>query len=496
MIRLGINSSRHLEAKMVLPMPGKKPKKLDVDYYFFTPSKLNVNGRNISREAMLRKFVVHGRYASPELSFDEILDKESQVSPLARITYCSMDFMHRVDSEKSFIHEAQSLANCASHLFKTTLEHFKNICDDSDEKDEMDEIIAEWTAKVPILIKRTRRILDVAEKTFPQSNLMVTAMQWADEDISATAEASSLDMFILSQKVMGNSDADRLKLMEIVKNESEYRQRRNYPTSNQNSENSAYRRSTLKKWSQSVLYLNQVISKSPERVSFAIAGVAAAVAMTFAAVMAIFANKWFLENSLPYLVLIITTYACKDRIKEGLRALILKTMPRWISDQVSYLRYPGTGKNVCKSKSKVTFTTPDKVPEKINAAREDYRNPFRSMLPTEDVVHYTRYLTINKADAEEEEKNKAIKNLDFITRIRMDDWLKEMDDSFNDVTYYEEDTDEIAQGKAGHLYHIHLIIEEFSKHDKIDNIYHYLVVMNRSGIVRTELISSNNRYSD
>jgi hypothetical protein len=325
---------------------------------------------------------------------------------------------------------------------------------------------------------------------------MVTAMQWADEDISATAEASSLDMFILSQKVMGNSDADRLKLMEIVKNESEYRQRRNYPTSNQNSENSAYRRSTLKKWSQSVLYLNQVISKSPERVSFAIAGVAAAVAMTFAAVMAIFANKWFLENSLPYLVLIITTYACKDRIKEGLRALILKTMPRWISDQVSYLRYPGTGKNVCKSKSKVTFTTPDKVPEKINAAREDYRNPFRSMLPTEDVVHYTRYLTINKADAEEEEKNKAIKNLDFITRIRMDDWLKEMDDSFNDVTYYEEDTDEIAQGKAGHLYHIHLIIEEFSKHDKIDNIYHYLVVMNRSGIVRTELISSNNRYSD
>lgn len=494
MLRVNINSSRHLESKMVLPMPDKNKKKIDIDYYFFTPNKLNVNARNISREAMLRKFVAHGRFASPQLTLRELINDDNSISPLNVLTYYSEDILHNIPSEQAFIHEAQSLTCCMNHLCKTLLQRFKVLCEEEEDKEEMEGVIAKWTASTPKLIRKVRRVLEITEKNLPENNLMVTAMLWADESLSNAVEATSLDMYLMSQKFLGKDSKTRPLLMDLVKNENEYRQKRNYPTSNQNSENSSYRRSTLKKWSQSVLYLNPFVSKSPERVSFAIAGFAAAIAMTFAAVMAIFANKWFIENSLPYLLLIITTYAFKDRIKEGLRALILKIMPRWISDQVAYLRNPATGKNICKSKSKLTFTTPDKVPEKITASREDYKNPFRSMLPPEDVLHYTRYLIINKSDSESEAINRAVKNLDFITRIRMDDWLKEMDDSFNDVTYYEEDTEEITTSKAGHLYHIHMIIEESSVKDKLDNIYHYLVVMNHSGIVRVELISVTNKF--
>lgn len=494
MIRLGINSSRHLETKMVLPMPEETKKSIDLDYYFFTPSKLNVNGTAISREAMLRKFVVHGRYASPDFTLEQLLDKTNKSSPLTQVMEYSQDFFHSVPNERAFIHEVQVLTISISHEFKKILHHCKITTEDASDRDELLELLTRWNLNVPKVIRRVRHVLDDAEKQFQKTNLIVTALQWADEDISTSAEANSLEMYLLSQHTLGNTDETRAALMEIVKTESLYRQKRNYPTSNANSENSAYRRSTLKKWSQSVLYLSPQISKSPQTVSFIIAGVAAAVAMTFAAIMAIFANKWFLENSLPWLLLIITSYAFKDRIKEALRAVIIKLMPRWISDQVSYLRNPRTGRVICKSKCKVTFTSPDKVPEKINSAREDYKNPFRSMLPKEDVVHYTRYLTMNKAAENEDLQSMATKNLDFITRIRLDDWLKEMDDSVNDVTYYEENTEGIAMEKAGHLYHIHLIVEEFSKSDKIDNIYHYLVVMNRQGIVRTELISSTNKY--
>lgn len=492
MIRLAINSSRHLETKMVLPMPEKKKQSIDVDYYFFTPSKLHVNSSANSRESMLRKFVTHGRYASPLSTFSQILDMNDETSSLTLLTKSSENFFDKNLSERSFISEAQSLIDAITKISKLSFKQVKQLCENKASEGALTSLLIEWTDNFPKVVERIRSLLAKAEEVLPETNLMRIALVWSDEALSSTEESYSLDMYIISQGLLGIDHPLIKKLMQIVKDESNYRNKRNYPTANKNSENSSYRRTTLKKWSQSVLYLNEQISRTPQNISFIIAGVAAAIAMGFALVMTIFANKWFVENSTPYLALIIISYAFKDRIKEGLRAVITKLMPRLICDQVSYLKNPRTDKKICKSRSKVQFTKPSKVPAEIIKAREDYKNPFRHLLPEEDVLHYTKYLTISKDAKNRDTKSFILKDLDFITRIRLDDWFKEMDDTVNDVSYYEGNKDEIAQEKAMHLYHVHLIIKEYSKTDKINRIYHHLLVLSRQGIMRTELISTTN----
>ena len=124
------------------------------------------------------------------------------------------------------------------------------------------------------------------------------------------------------------------------------------------------------------------------------------------------------------------------------------------------------------------------VPPLILQKRLEKGNPFQDMLPEEDVVHYTRYVKIFKT-----EKDRTIgpwiNAITVITRIRIDDWLKEMDDP-NDIMYVSSDEGDFEQQNSERVYHLHLVITESSKKQGIDEINHYRVIMNKTGILRLE----------
>jgi hypothetical protein len=135
----------------------------------------------------------------------------------------------------------------------------------------------------------------------------------------------------------------------------------------------------------------------------------------------------------------------------------------------------------------IELTKASKVPQRIREVRKERSNPFLDLLPVEDVVHYTRYVKILK-----NERGKTvgpwINAISVITRIRIDDFLKEMDDP-SDVMYVSSDEGDFEQQNSERVYHLHLIIQETSIEDNIDHIQHYRVVLNKSGIIRLENLS-------
>ncbi|HCJ94992.1 MAG TPA: hypothetical protein DHV69_07290, partial [Sphaerochaeta sp.] len=74
-----------------------------------------------------------------------------------------------------------------------------------------------------------------------------------------------------------------------------------------------------------------------------------------------------------------------------------------------------------------------------------------------------------------------------ITRIRIDDWLKEMDDP-NDVMYVASGDGDFEQQNSDRVYHVHLVITETSKKQNINDIHHYRIIMNKKGILRMETL--------
>jgi hypothetical protein len=74
-----------------------------------------------------------------------------------------------------------------------------------------------------------------------------------------------------------------------------------------------------------------------------------------------------------------------------------------------------------------------------------------------------------------------------ITRIRIDDWLKEMDDP-SDVVYVSSSEGDLEQQNSDRVYHLHLVITEASKKKAIEDIHHYRLILNKKGILRMETI--------
>ena len=121
MVEVRKYSSRHLEIKFVLPFAKKKVIKKDITYYIFTPEHLNVNSKTTSLESMRHKFRTHGRYGSPELTLDELIDANNRISPLTKI----IGYVDSLKKGKSlnisdveFTHETQAIVNILRHQLK------------------------------------------------------------------------------------------------------------------------------------------------------------------------------------------------------------------------------------------------------------------------------------------------------------------------------------------------------------------------------------------
>ena len=492
MIDVRIHSSRHLETKITYPIPEHASYERDVNYYIFTPTQLHVSSEFITDEAMLRKFQAHARYSSPEITLDELLDRENRTSPLVLLEqYTQARVEGRNDvSDTIFIHELQTLSNSFRHESAMILHECKALAKEP-QVAELRGLLRDWCHETEEAVDRFRRLLQAFRVHYPAGNRMVTAFEWADEAISLVVENASLEMYLSLESLFGELQDSAFSLLRRSRAELSYRREQHYESvvskdNRYSSEAVAYRSGVLKKWTQSVLYLTPVLSKAPKRVAGMLAGTAAAIAMTFATLAAIFAETFFLKNSMQWALLVILAYVFKDRIKEGLRAFFFKVVPRLLADQIYAFVSPRTGKKLSRMKVVMRLRKASQIPDFVFDKRMSEGNPFQDMLPEEDVVHFTRYVKVFKT-----EKDRTIgpwiNAITVITRIRIDDWLKEMDDP-SDVVYVSSAQGDLEQQNSDRVYHLHLIITEASKKQAIEDIHHYRLILNKKGILRMEQV--------
>jgi len=496
MIDVRVHSSRHIETKITYPIPEKEEYERELHYYIFSPAQLHVSSDMVPSSDMLRKFQTHARYSSPEITLDELLDRGNKTSPLILLEEYVENRFSGADtiSDTIFMHELQTLSNSIRHDTGVIVAECASLTASAKIK-ELSSMLDTWSAEITEVLLRFRNLLARMRVHYPTGNRIITAFEWADESISLIVENNSLEMYLSLEPLFSQIQETAYALMRLSRTELAYRREHKYPSvvnkeNKYSSEAVAYRSGVLKKWTQSVLYLTPVPSKAPQRVAGMLAGAAAAIAMTFATLASIFAETFFLKNSMQWALLVIIAYVFKDRIKEGLRQVFSRFVPKLLADQISSFVSPRTGKTLSRAKVILKIVKATQVPFKICEARRDSTNPFQDMLPTEDVIHYTRYVSINKTE-KDRTMGPWINAMTVITRIRIDDWLKEMDDP-NDVAYRVSSSEgDFEQQNSDRVYHLHLIIEEISEKDGFDNLWHYRVVLNRMGIVRLEKLSGD-----
>jgi hypothetical protein len=484
------HSSRHLETKIILPIPETKAYEREIHYYLFSPPQLCVNKTTNPEPEILQKFQAHGRYSSPEFTFEELLDEENEISPLTVLHAYVLRLEQDLDSvpERNVIHELQSMVNSIRHENKACLRDCKDFVQLS-MVDKTKELLDDWYRNTRLLQSKVRALISRMEKICPEEERMLVAFSWADEAISLLDEKQAIDFYMVASPP-GDARLSLVlpELLRFSREESRYRSDRGYLSGSTDPETVQYRKAVLKKWTQSALYLVPDISRWPSRVSQILAGTAAAIAMTFAILTSIFAENAFIKNSLQWSLIIIIAYVFKDRIKEWLRTFFNAILPKMMADEISSFISPKDGSRICSSRIKLNYLEKSEVPKKVREIRRDKTNPFADMLPDEDVIHYVRNLRMHPAGKRKTrpDKRPLENNFTLITRIRLDDFLKEMDDPNDIMLRMDPDADELDQLNSERVYHLHLVIRECSDKDKVDSYSHHCVVVNKSGIVRIE----------
>lgn len=476
MVEVKKYSSRHLEIKFVLPFAQKKVLKKDITYYIFTPDHLNVNSSTTSLDSMRHKFRTHGRYASPELTLDELIDSKNKISPLIKL----IEYVEKLKgneeleiSDIEFTHEAQATVNSLRHQLK----NFQANCYCLIKEKKIDEfvkVVKEWRSKRKILESKFTLLINDLKELNLANDMFLQALYWADEASSLISEQFSCEIFGVCENA---EELDKVNnnLKKIINHEIRRRKKMGY-SSNENDESLAYRRESLRKWSKSVLRLDPNISKTPKRVNEIVAGIAASLAMTFTLLATFFAQSFLSNQTIRWELLLIIIYVFKDRIKDGIKRVFNSIQPKLVADEIYTYKSPRTGKKVCTNRNNLLYLTENTVKKEVRKVRrETSTNTFYKMFREESVVKFSHFLKIYPLKKNlDTTESPWMKNLALVDHIRMDDWFKEMIDRYVDVDNINEPNNSV--------YHIHLVIEDkLSK--KTSDYYHYLVVIDYSGIL-------------
>jgi len=338
-----------------------------------------------------------------------------------------------------------------------------------------------------VYLQEIRAFLEEFRKLHPRfidpaiSDKMRTALNWTDEAISLSTEK----VLFLIRPIFTEDEIIR-EIDALIKSEKSYRKKTGYPSfleeeNGQEVERILYRESILKKWSQTVLYMSSEETKTRKSVGHIVAGAAAAIAMSFAVLATFFAESLFASYSVPWALVIVVSYILKDRIKEILRSILVRIMPRIISDRSERLIDQARQKPVGKTKSMVRLIQPTEAPDRVRDLRKSGSNPFRSILPEETVIHFLKDVSINNRKLFAE--HTRVEAITEIIRIKMDRFLEEMDASKKYLHTWLDGEARAIKGKR--VYHINLILSLSGK-GRDEKLFRYRLVVNHQGIQRIE----------
>ena len=491
------HGKHHIELKTKLPIPETGHGRFDLNFYFFSPSQLRFNKETLSIKKVLSNIQTYTRFTSPTLPLSALSSLDCELSPLCRINQYLEKLELAVSVENhELIYELQTLVNS----FRGEMKSFIFLLEQ--QLNERVEDIELYEERIRTNLKDIKKILKVLRSFFPRfldgriDEKARIGLSWTDEALGLLAVRNAIRLHSILESY-GRLDGVKSELQNFVLKENQYRAERQYITALQSEKNKlkeklAYRDSILKKWTQSAMYLRSVESKIPRNIGHILSGLAAATAMTFAVLAAVYAERFFIKNTTPWALIIILSYVFKDRIKEILRDVFAKLLPKFAADKIFRLIEPSTLKQAGLSQVIVRFGYEKDIPEEIREMRNSRGNPFSSILPPLDVLQYHRYISLNsKMIRSTHTRHNGITE---ITRIRIDDYLKEMDDP-EDVSY------KLEKGKrkkilGNRVYHIHLIValKEDSKRARA-RFFHYCLIMNRSGLLRVEFRGAGGRMN-
>lgn len=491
--RITSHGTRQLELQMVYPLSrSEKRKQYHIDFYIYSPYQLGITRESYGTLRLLRDMRSYTRYEVTSLmSLAKLADPACDISPLTRILGMLQNAAGMRDiSETTVLYELRGLGSMFHNQLREIRRLLTGMLKDGRQVADVKPGLDLFLHDLDLFLERFRslRPLFIDPRISSESR---GALDWADEMISMSTEKTLIRLYEAFMGAKEFGDAAEALRVRLVR-EGKYRQDHRYPVVAEASDPVAneyylYRESQLKKWSEAFMFMNCEPSHTLSRIIQVIMGLAAGAAMAFAVWATIFASQLFASNSMPWAIIIVVAYIVKDRLKDILRNTLIACLPRFVADQINDLVDPATNDKVGYTRARVRFCASQDVPEVVKQVRNLRENPIMGMIPPEDVIHFSKFVSI---DSQRFMKNhRRLEALADIMRLKLDAWMQNMDDPVNELRRVKDAT--IERVPARRVYHMTLIVGLSEKGvDAAPSYFRYRLVLTREGIVRIEEVET------
>ena len=317
---------------------------------------------------------------------------------------------------------------------------------------------------------------------------------WAylDEYLSVVAESKLTRLIrVLDKADVPDLNVARQRARRLLLSERDYREGVPYDSviadGVGHNEHYVYRRGMLKKFVQSVLWLE--VSKEKEGGSASNAGamIAAATAMAVTLALTIFHTQWFLINTWGFVIAGTLTYVLKDRIKDWLKHYLSARFSRWLSDYKVRIRDPDSGEVLGTCREAFSYMSAEDVPRGVMELRHAGRpQSIEADAKPEVILRYQKDVCLLGRPIVERMPLEDY-NVNDIMRFGVQEFLVRADDPETRVATYDAREDRVKRRFFPKVYHLNVVMVLRSDAAPDQPLTQRLrVIFDKSGIRRLE----------
>ncbi len=479
----------NFESKIDYKMEITEKKKTSylLDTYFFIPSSLQINKDSYSKEQFFSDINNRIRFKTPKMPIEGILDKKNDLSPINVILKALKDIEYGRSNTETITkiqRELCLLADITKVSLRDQFKYMQNNYNEFNKKYNISDLLNSYLES----IKKLQKKLELIGNKILNSQVPVKsreAFRFADEYISLQIERW-LTRFLKAFEDKFTNET-KISMIDVIEKEQQYRE---YLKSsliileNDNNETFSYQEGIMKKYVQSVLYLEKK-KKDPKSQSLEIFySVAAAVAMFFSLFFGYLILSLFPMYSIPFIIATVVIYMLKDRIKENIRGVSQKAVGSMFPDQRIDIIDGFYKEKIGKSIEIVSFKNIDKIaPEILGIRKSSNISSIEEGGKPEDVILYEKKITLfNKKINHFHTRRKDISD---VIRFNVRGFLRYADDPIQFISKWNVDKKKIENIPVSKVYHLNLVLKLTSFKEKKVNKIHYKkfrVIIDQKGI--------------
>ncbi len=507
--RLEAHDANQMELKLsYLVEPGVKRQRYLVETYMFVPRTLGISGQSYSVQGFFEDLQTFVRLKTPQVALEALAKAgrgERWFSPVraeldrllsggARATdelvrslkvlggiyrsairdegrLLSSKFLSLEDDIEGAMMREQELARALSvwieHLESalTRLRHAGSRCEH---------------AIVPVAVRETWAAVDEYVSIYAEE-IATTLVQACDERLRAAGRGEESPLV-----------AVRERLADVAIGAYRYRRSRGYPSyaiPDAPNEDLPRRRRILKRVISSVLYLDLRHEEGGALQRDIIAGIAAALAMLFAALVALWAQLEWGPLSTTFVVILVVSYIIKDRIKEWARRSLGRRFSAKLPDFVTEIRKPDSDDVIGQLRESVSVVDPSRIdPEIVELRHADHPSAIASHGRPEVVVRYAKEVVLESDGLQK--AMEGVEGLNDIIRFNFAKFRARMDDPVEIYRIVHPTNRSVVEVPCSRVYHVNVVLKITRGRNKnaMSQIVRVRVVLDAEGLKRVESI--------